>query len=546
MTLALQLILTIALTVVLADATLMCGGTLNRIIFPAAWLIAVAGTFFLSTSPRAWLHHSLGATAVIIATCAVAALVSDPSWDGNFYHQEIAARLQGAWNPYLMSDAEAKAFDPDTSLWAMHYAKGIETAAACIIALTGNIESGKAVNWMLVIACVAPVWMWVRRCFGNVSPRVRAAVTVATVLCPVSILQIFTYYVDYAQYCYILLAIAGGAMFTDGIDRSTRLQGTILVAAAIILAVATKFTAFFFTGLCCALIIIRLLALQRFRPAFRLSVLCAGAAVAGVLISYHPYITNLTDYGNPFYPLLGQGSADIMTGNTPAEYSGHNRVTNFIISNFSFNLKTLYDSRMGGFGAMFGLILAASLAAVFALRYPHKRTAVYVTLCALLSCFIFSQAWWARYVSQAWLTVPAACYAIAACRSRRRTVFGSVFGILVGLNLLQCIATSVAFAGHQALQRHTILNVLRDNSLPAANIKPQDVMRLQGYGITVVPVPADTTYTRPGVLLYGRTDYVHDVGPYSMPVIYADTSGLRRISTRLDRLHLNQNLFFPL
>ena len=35
------------------------------------------------------------------------------------------------------------------NIWIDHYCKGMETVSATIVAMTGNLELGKAVSWLL-------------------------------------------------------------------------------------------------------------------------------------------------------------------------------------------------------------------------------------------------------------------------------------------------------------------------------------------------------------------------------------------------------------
>ena len=97
----------------------------------------------------------------IIFTLSVAIIgkIYDTSSDGNSYHKLAVGSMKNGWNPiyesskdYTIEDGNAiTVMDGNRNyLWADHYAIGTEIIGANIYAFSGNIESGKAFNLVMI------------------------------------------------------------------------------------------------------------------------------------------------------------------------------------------------------------------------------------------------------------------------------------------------------------------------------------------------------------------------------------------------------------
>ena len=93
-------------------------------------------------------------------------ILIDVSYDGRSYHQGAAVFLKMGWNPFYSSIYEfseninCRAFIPsfwhtdnklyaNSLLWIEHYTKFFEIFAANIYSLTGKIETGKIINYLM-------------------------------------------------------------------------------------------------------------------------------------------------------------------------------------------------------------------------------------------------------------------------------------------------------------------------------------------------------------------------------------------------------------
>ena len=156
---------TLGLSLVLVALTQLCGGQVDAWIMPAAFLLAGAGVFLLSGGSDAAAAKSIARRSWFVAGCLLvqvavwgvalwlAGCTYDYSVDGVSYHQDAVYAFFRGCNFYLHPTECG-----DVTLWTRHYAKGMEMMQACVMAMTGNIESGRAVN--LVLATATGLLLW--------------------------------------------------------------------------------------------------------------------------------------------------------------------------------------------------------------------------------------------------------------------------------------------------------------------------------------------------------------------------------------------------
>lgn len=339
----------IVLTFIFSALGLMCGVAVNAFAFPAA--IVAAGGLCLTPicgklNFRDWsIAVATGLCAIVLfAGCAM--LIDDFSFDGNFYHQEAMALLMQGWNPYDLTQ-----LTDDHSLWANHYAIGMEiTETAISLTFGRDIEAGKALNLIITLAAFAMVYGEVAK---NQKRLMSCLIAVAVTGCPVLASQIFTY-LDWALYAFLLILLIAIWQMGRGHYRAYALIAVLIV----LYSVATKFNVFFYSCLMLAVAFVWHLVCRNPRAAWRLFYIGCFGVVAGLLLSYHPYLHNCIIGGHPFYPLMGEGAEDIMTGHTPDIYTG-NRVVDFFISVCAIT-RPAVDVRSGGFGPVMILMLIIS------------------------------------------------------------------------------------------------------------------------------------------------------------------------------------------
>lgn len=478
-----QLFVGVFFCVCFLAASLLADMRILPFVFPAA-LVAAATYSCITEGYR----RGTVATALSLLVWAVAVTlciaVNDVSCDGNFYHREQVFLLTEGWNPFR-HNADVVV----SASWVNHYPIGLEMAGAALMALTGAMESAKAVIPVLVAAMAAMCYGLISEIYPNQSRRRRAAVVLLVVCNPVIMTQLFTAYVDGVISCYIALTILLCVALISRPRSSKSLY--FMLAAVMILAAATKFNALFYealTGLCAvaATFIFGRPAQGRRLAVFALVVMTA----AFLTVLYYPYISNWIAEGHPLYPLMGDGAIDIMTDYMPDAYNGRSRIVNVVSSILSGRLP-LYGEFSGGFSAFFIILCPLSLIimGIYAFRGRRFDPVLYIFTCILLSCFIFSQGWCARYVPQMWLIVPAAYVASWSLRPVLRHALGAL-GLLCGAC---CLSYSVFRIMVLSEHRDAVIDTVRHmGTVRMANPKPQSVRMIEAAGAQVVIVDYDS------------------------------------------------------
>lgn len=434
---------------------------------------------------KQWQLSTVSSALIIVCTIFIGMNVADSSYDGNAYHQEMVTVIgNGEWNPYF-----DRVVPEGYMLWTIHYAKGIEILAASIMTLTGSLESGKAINLILLVSTGLLCWEWIK-CLNDWAVVNKVIFLVLLLANPVTLIQWFNYENDFQFYCYLLLTILFGLQIVDNRNKSTSYVGLSVV---ILLAIATKFNAFFFEGLTVICLLVWMLVLKKyaeFKMAFLISSLVA--IVSAVIICGHPYMTNWMNNSHPLYPLMGESPADIMSYNTPPEYVGHNRFFNFLQSYFAFKIYSP-GMRKGGFGLVFPVIMVLSLFTIgFRCVETKKLTgSMIMAFLVLASCFIFEQSWWGRYVCQLWLIVPIAYYDGVESCDKLGQFSGWLIALLGCLNVGLCFVLSICASVYFTVNRNAGFEILKDQTVYVANAKPQSRRLMREHNIDVIEVPLD-------------------------------------------------------
>jgi hypothetical protein len=415
--------------------------------------------------------------AVFLLCVLVSMLTFDISWDGQEYHQETIIQLVSGWNP-IFGELPDKL---QHALWINHYAKSIETIQAYFYLVTGSIESGKALNLILLISFGALVYE--TGVSFALPEKFNATISAAAILNPVILTQLFSFYVDGALACLlgwlvlrIMSQIAEQKYSYSGIDTF----------AAIVLLVNVKFTGLILFSIGTVIVAFYQIVIGRKKEFWNLVFV---SSLSMVLFSFHPYVTNLLDYGHPFYPLFNNPSVDIVTGYSPVPFANRASPVQLILSVFSepmyadgntgdqphlmipfvFNASSLTtfvnpDPRVSGFGPMFSGVLILVVASLIVHLYqtrPTRYEVYFVPFFLLLSSLIMPEAWWARYVPQFWFFV--VFTAALVYKEGRNSIIKYAFFFMI-INSLLVFSVNVTFQILSADKIRTELNHIRKHS----------------------------------------------------------------------------------
>jgi len=425
-TLTISLVL---LPVLLQSTLFLAGVSLSVMSFAFGLAIGVLLPIVLRQHTRGlWLAY------VVVSIVVVAALaIQGGSWDNTHdsltYHEPAAISIGDGVNPMSASLGH---------VLADHYPKASLVFSGGVYALTGNIEYGKILTVLFALASFG-----VAGAFFLAIPGIRISwayvLAAVAALNPVTVAQLDTHYVDglFASLGLMLVLIAV-AESTEKIDLggSRTSLPTLGVAAAVLLA-NLKFTGLVFVvALVLGSAVWRALKARRGADrAWKPTVLPLVALVLGILIvGFNPYITNLYQQGNPFYPLFSPDLARVPdppdVTQRPVPYREVPAPVAFLMSLTEqtstatdqtmaapYRLKNplsvtrdelvalqFPDARRGGYGPLFflALIAAAALSALMLLRRKTVRfdlpleAVAFGTIATVVLTLLMVESWWAR------------------------------------------------------------------------------------------------------------------------------------------------------
>ncbi|MDR1731965.1 MAG: hypothetical protein LBR61_07710 [Synergistaceae bacterium] len=397
--------------------------------------VILLGTVFY---PRRKMNGREGVLFVLLllAAYAVSWYFFDFFTDGLAYFQPAIRRIAAGFNP--LYDGYMNLGRPK-DLWsevATYYPKSMVYFAACATAALGDIQFGKAGHVLLFAAVV----LYTAHATRGES-AVKKCVWFAACLNPVILTQWTTTIIDgdLASLCSIGLLFAN-AFFTG---RTLSKREYALGVMALSLLFGVKTTGFPYGSILVFFICVHCLwkawrkkgfwnALRRtFRPGLKLG---GTVLLVSCVLNFHPYITNLREGKNIFYPVIQSFHSPSPTNldalGNDVYPDAHNRFTRLFFSVFSHPevksvpaklknpfeasvadwkpFEATYNMYAGGLGPLFGLLLVM---AVLAQVFSKGRGNLWLLLTLLLLTFIQPHAWVLRYSPFVWL-FPFVCLSV--------------------------------------------------------------------------------------------------------------------------------------
>jgi len=467
--LAFGLLNILAITLILCGVSFLAGFTVSSWQFPLGCLLTLAINFFASRyfiskqSHRYFLKSSGIIIFAIIALIFVAGSIDDVSYDGQWYHQETVYRLKNGYNPtrQMLGIPADELNNTDCPIWCSgpdpiagclksaklavnlkilainYFSKGSEIIEAAIYAVTGRIETGKAVNGILLLAAFFLSLSLLYKA-NKISVPKKWLLALIIAFNPVAVMQWLSFCVDGNVACLILcLVLACILLYLEA-----NIYYLALFSVIIVLVINLKFTSLIFAGIYgFAFLVALYLAKKRniIKPVLIAGIV--GALTGIVCCGFNPYITNLVQKKDVFYgtEAVRNETQQIM----PQLFKDHNNIETFLLSlsshqgwhladkgslskipkiPFTINKDDILSARDGqqelsGFGPFFSGILLISLLVFAVILASYRKAPIFTYLLALMLVTIFTvlitpYSWWARYVPQFWL-VPAIILCLA-------------------------------------------------------------------------------------------------------------------------------------
>ncbi|GAB4147431.1 MAG: hypothetical protein OHK0017_09150 [Patescibacteria group bacterium] len=453
-----------------------------------------------------------------------ASKVYDTSWDGQSYHQDSIINLNNGWNPFykVLQNNETV----DNAVLSNAYAKGPWYWATSIWKVTGSLESGKAVNLILLASSFLLLFGTLISIFPDKNKFWLFLITGIGALNPIVINELGTFYVD-GQLASTILMLGSSILLLYNKPSKFNLLLHCLILS---IGLQIKLTAFvyliFFQALYWSV-----LTITRNKLTKKYLYATATSVVFSILIlGYSPFVTNTINYKNPLYLVIGTGNIQLKPTNVPVNYiykstpeilfssiffkSDSKRVTGGSqVAPAEFKIPFTYDSNelnsfqqtpaLGGFGPLFsGIILLVIIILIWGIvkfyysqNSDDSRSSVVnfnfliVSIIAIVGSSLINFApSTARYIPQFWFVTLVVLIFITSYKNTFAKLVGTGILIVCYFNIYLIGSTYFKYAYEASNEIDTKLTMLNDASmngkvLVLLNRMPSTSTRLKQAGI---------------------------------------------------------------
>jgi len=264
-----------------------------------------AAAFFLiaisqSLSPHAWRRVAGSAGLIIVLSILISFDLGRQFWDlsgdGQWYHQEAIYQIADGWSIYAQAPASAALGDGALAMEC--FSKGAWILDALAYRATGNVESGKAVHFLLGFSAQLLAWgLFVRL---GIRFYIAGLLALVAVWNSVMLVEVYSFYLDGDLSSAMVAFIAASILSLSLSSICLR----FVAAAALFLLVSIKLTgipyAFILLG---GLILIAAIYYRSRAVASKLTWISVGL-FAGLILE-PTALLNWYHYGHPFYPIMG-------------------------------------------------------------------------------------------------------------------------------------------------------------------------------------------------------------------------------------------------
>ena len=371
------------------------------------------------STPRRSLGRILALDAVSLVSlgavlCLVASAIYDLTWDGRSYHLEAIIAL---------GDGGSILDSVTGNVYADHYPRGSWIATNLVHTFTQHLESAKI--WGLALGLTAFHWTFGSLgLLGHRPALLRAWCALLIALSPVLVMEAFTHLVDGVLSAWLLL-LANAIFRAIRVSDRRNLAMIVLASSGLVSAK--------FTGLAYAVVLLTgyaawTMLVNRAQSRRAIVVVSGSLALALLVTSFSPYVTNTIRYANPFYPAVESTTKHVLALEASQEFLSKDRFRKFLLSSFGKSANdrggaptvkvpgvvsmeeistfSVEDVRFGGWGPLYSLALIVSLLIAISVALdPRIRLPFCFAYAVLLgSIFVIPEPWWAKIVPQAqWL-----------------------------------------------------------------------------------------------------------------------------------------------
>lgn len=456
-------ILVLGFVLFISNIGFLLGISINKLIFPLAFLASFLTIFFLNNKNiKEGVLIFIYSIILYFFANLVAIQFYDISYDGQAYHQQMIYELYNGWNP-IRSVLNDKI--PYHEL-INYYQKGIEIIFASFFKLTGNIESAKAINYILLILAFLGIFSLSKKITQILLLRLLTAY--AIIFSTILTNQFFSFYIDISVHlCIIIFIITLINLFVN-FNKINRL--TFIVSSVLLISIKLS-TGYIFLCIYGGYLVYNLINKKHLKQNF-IDLLSIG--VIFLIFNINPFITNIQQGKHLFHSFLGEEKIELLEFQKPPKIRGLNKYDQMYKSIFSevdsrmniqeytskmpFQLKSqeinsiaAEDIRLSGFGIFFSGILLIAILSLFYIIYKvtkEKKINNELKILSLLiltiicSIIISPELWWARLIPQFWL-IPI-LIAIMLFTYKNESI--KIIGVII--LLFACLNSSIHFGAY--------------------------------------------------------------------------------------------------
>lgn len=458
--------------IVLTSILFLIGVSITNLHFISSILLGLITTYIIFKNKcenfnfKKLIINCILCVFIIFFCIMIANVFYDNTWDGNTYHKEMIGLMKNGMNPVFNNQSG--------DIWVQHYARAVETFSAVIYSFTDNIESGKSINYLLILVLFMQIVKYLNE--KKVNMILSIAIGFVVALNPISLIQSTTYYVDgvFANVLFFIILIL--LKITE--NKEIKLNNILFtwLAMLVVICVNIKFTSLLictmFIGVFCLYWLYTSIHKKEFlltlKKLFLFFIVLYIFAV--LIVGQSVYVKNFLQYGHPFYPLKGEATdVDIVTGNEPTGLEEYSHVEKFIYTLFSktytwYDKKpelklpfTVYnselesmkyvDTRIGAFGPLYSGILLISLPIIifYIIKNLIKKNNKIILLLLILIAIILPipilpVVWQLRYYPQLYLLPIIALFLLIL---DSKNIFKKIYISLISLTLIVNISLFV-------------------------------------------------------------------------------------------------------
>ncbi len=329
-----------SIVLVLTHAAWFLGIELSGWIFIISLAIS-AGIIVLFEKQTLWTNITGLSVALILVwgSIYISGLFYDCSFDGQWYHQDAVILMSEGWNPIwdnLIADVDVSGLNAN---YVNHYPKASWAIQAVLFRLTGNIESGKSIQFFywLSFMCLLTHFFRARLSFSWIK-TVLLVLVVST--STVSLGQVHSFYVD--GLLYSLIGIF--CLFLIDFIYFKKPTGWLLIGAFLVL-VNIKFTGLVYGVVLMFGATIWVFAQQRSLLKKSLARFSLAVVIGVGIIGYPTYLRNTVSKGHPLFPIMGKKNEGKMIAEVqyPLDFFKKNRFQKFVAAHGSIPIYTDHE-----------------------------------------------------------------------------------------------------------------------------------------------------------------------------------------------------------